>query len=187
MKPQDSQSTDLPAAPHPDWQGPDGVREPIEGRGAFVQAIKDLLGEAAAGTWTDLYFCAPQFEDWPLGDSDVVDALVRWSRLGGARHCQFIAGHYEQWPAHHPRWVQWRRTWSHLVNCWQPEEEMADHLPSMLLLSGPRRSLLLELTNNHYQTGWLTRTGSRLGAARQEIDAILQRSVPGFSATVLGL
>lgn len=165
----------------------DEFRHRIDGRATFLQTFVELLQEAAEGRWPNICLCAPHFLDWPLGDVAVVDALTQWARRGGQRHLDVLAANYEHWPQHHPRWLRWYQTWAHLVTCWQASEDLADPLPSILLLHRQQETVSLQLTNSHYQTGWLNRGGPRAALAHREIDVILQRSTPGFSASTLGL
>jgi hypothetical protein len=179
-----TQTNARPDAPGGD-DGPS--RRRIEGRGDFLRTLEALLQEAAQGHWPMMCFCAPHFLDWPLGSVSVVESLTAWAQRGGQRHCDFVALDFDRWPQMHPRWVRWYQTWAHLVNCWQAADEFVEQLPTALVLTRPDETLLLELTNSHYQTGWLHRGDTRAGALRREVDVILQRSSVGFSASVLGL
>jgi len=153
----------------------------FEGHAAFQQLVRDALLCAAHEGWREIIVCDPTFEDWPLGERAVVDALQKWA--GPGRKWTMLAGSFDEITRRHARFVQWRRTWSHLIDCRSVRSADPQFLPSCLI--GP---------------GWVMRrleiehcTGISGGEPRRRIDMQemlgewLRKSSPSFPATVLGL
>ena len=84
----------------------------------------------------------------------------------------------------HPRFTEWRRTWSHVVDCRLLDE--ADALqPPVLLLA--QALVTVRLVDPVRPRGSLSREAGDLLRNRELVDAVLQRSSEGFPATILGL
>ena len=101
------------AAPAPAATGL--LEGPFAGRDAFRQQVRDALACAAAQRWRHLVLCDASFEDWPLGEAAVVESLQAWARVG--RQFTMLAVGYDGLVRHHARFVAWRQTWSHLIDC----------------------------------------------------------------------
>ena len=172
-----------------DLSGPSGpfdpaapLDRPIAGRAAFRDAVRRAFSEAASAGWRELWCCDETFADWPLNDAGVIASLVRWARP--QRRLTLIARHFDDLAVRHPRWVAWRRTWSHVVVCRAVEPEMRLDVPT-LLCAPP--SCTLRLADGVRHLGTLTTDARDAVAAREQIDAISQRSSETFGATTLGL
>ena len=155
---------------------------PFAGRLAFRDAVRRAFAEAASAGWRELWCCDETFADWPLNDATVIASLVRWARP--QRRLTLIARHFDDLAVRHPRWVAWRRTWSHVVVCRAVEPEMRLDVPT-LLCAPP--SCTLRLADRVRHLGTLTTDAHDAVAAREQIDAISQRSSETFGATTLGL
>ena len=86
------------------------------GREAFRQRVRDALARAAGEGWRELILCDATFADWPLGERVCVEALHAWMR-GGQRQFTMLARRYDEVVRHHARFVDWRRQWSHRIDC----------------------------------------------------------------------
>ena len=153
----------------------------VNGLVAFQQLVRDTLVCASNQGWKEIIFCDATFADWPLGERAVADALQAWSKTG--RKFILLATRYDELMRRHARFVTWRKTWSHIIECracpsadpldfpsaiWSPQWVMrrldVEH-SGCIAGSEPERRLLL----------------------REELDEWLRNSSPGFPATVLGL
>jgi hypothetical protein len=126
-------------------------------------------------------FCDSTFETWPLGERAVAQSLQDWSKSG--RKLTMLAKNYHQVVRKHHRFVSWRRTWAHLVDCRANAALSDDDMPSALW--SPVWVL---------QTLDLTRRTGRCGsepalkvALKERLDECLRLSSPSFAATTLGL
>lgn len=69
-----------PTDPHPGL--PQG---PFIGRESFRAILRQALAEAAQDGWREVIVCDASFQDWPLGEREVVQALDTWARAGASR------------------------------------------------------------------------------------------------------
>jgi len=154
----------------------------ITSRSDFRQALRDGFALAAQQGCRELFLSDPDFSDWPLGETAVLDHLTRWAFAH--RRLTLLGGHFDDVPRRHVRFAQWRRQWSHLIDCRSPEEDDEHEVPTMLLAPG---LFTLRLLNPvQYRASWSTDEADAV-RAREQLDALLQRSVEGFPATTLGL
>jgi hypothetical protein len=148
----------------------------------FHAALRRAFETAADARALEIVLCDPDFADWPLGERAVVDALARWA--APRRRLQLLAGGYDQFACRHARWVEWRRAWSHLVECRVNEEIEAAQLPSLCLVPG---IVAVRLLDPVHHRGYASGDASDVQACREAIDAVSQRSMPAFPSTTLGL
>lgn len=153
----------------------------ISGRPAFVQAVRDVLARAALEGWNELILCDRDFHDWPLGEREVADSLQAWAR--GRRRFLMIALDFRPIQVHHPRFVRWRQTWDHLIECRQAQGGDADSFPSLLLTP----SWGMQRIDMERDVAICDHSAVRRTQWRQQIDELQKHSRPGFSASVLGL
>ena len=85
----------------------------LPGAIAFQQLVRDALACAAREGWREIILCDPDFGDWPLGERAVAQSLQAWSAAG--RRCTLLARRYDEVVRRHARFVNWRTTWSHIV------------------------------------------------------------------------
>lgn len=154
----------------------------IDGRGAFEDAVRAAFAEASVAGWRELYLCDADFAHWPLGERAVIDSLSQW--IGGGRRLTLIALHFDEVVRRHPRWLQWRRQWAHVVDCRVAADVPADDMPTLLLAPG---ALSLEVADTLRWQGRISRDAAVAIRVRERIDAILQRSVESVPVTTLGL
>lgn len=160
-----------------------GTAQGIDGRLEFNAALLVALDDCARAELPQLWLCDPDFSAWPLGSIEVITALSRW--IAPRRRLTLIAGDWEHLALHCPRWVAWRRRWSHAVQCLQVREEEAQQVPG--LLYGPPVVALRLQSSRPRVIGRLMRGGDDLGPLGDLVDALTQRAHEGFPATTLGL
>ena len=153
----------------------------IDGRSEFAAAVRLALSSAAQTRAQELCLVDPDFETWPLEDAEVLGALTAWARLP-KRRMLMLAASFDTLPRRCPRFVAWRRTWAHAVECRATEVEVSQ-IPT-LLLAGPRSLLLADRLQ--WRGHWLAED-SEIGGWREVVDVLLQRSDVDFPANTLGL
>src|SRR5437762_3131748 len=102
---------------------PDHDIAAITTRGEFIEALRGALLQALHDNVRELYWSDVDFVDWPLNEPALIDALTRWARPH--HRLLLLAQHYDEIQRRHPRFVQWRRTWSHVVDARSPTELQA--------------------------------------------------------------
>ncbi|MEZ5700774.1 MAG: hypothetical protein R3E42_00535 [Burkholderiaceae bacterium] len=152
-----------------------------EGRNRFAELVREALSRASEAGWPLLVLSDPNFADWPLGESGVVDALGQWARQG--RQLHFLARDYRVLRERAPRLVQWRVSWDHVVEARVCRGAIAERLPSALWTADWSLERL-DLTRSR---GVASRDSARSVDLRERLDACWQQGAAGFPATVLGL
>lgn len=151
------------------------------GREAFAQHVRDALASAARREWRAIVFCDATFEDWPLHERQVLESLQAWSRTG--RRFTMLASRYDAVIRHHARFVGWRRTWGHIIDCRICPNLDPVSFPSALWT--PQWALRrLDLVRS---TGVCGPEPERIVQVRELLDEVLLGSSPGFPASTLGL
>lgn len=153
----------------------------FSGPSEFAQRIRDFLAAAAVQKWPHMVWSDVDFQDWPLREKAVVEALNAWA--GPGRRLTMIAKRYNQVTLLHPRFVQWRGIWSHLVDCRVVRHLDDSEMPSALV--GPEWFLhRRETTRSNGICGKEPRGRVEL---TELLDECNRQSSPGFPATTLGL
>ncbi|MDO5692863.1 MAG: hypothetical protein Q4G70_10340 [Pseudomonadota bacterium] len=151
------------------------------GRETFRDHLRAGFKAAAERGWPELLLCDADFQAWPLGEREVVEALHAWARHG--QRFTMLARTFDEVPRQHARFVEWRRVWSHKIDCRICREADPMQLPSALW--SPAWSLRrLDPLRSHGLCG--EDPGFRL-TLREEIDGWLERGVAGFPAYTVGL
>ncbi len=153
----------------------------LNGRSVFTQAVRDALRAAARESWNELILCDANYADWPLGERAVVESLQAWAR--GGRRLHMLAMDYAGVARQHARFVKWRQTWDHIIECRVCRSSDALAFPSALWTPAwvmqridPERDVLV-----------CDSAASRRVELRQMLDEWRRDSTPGFPASVLGL
>jgi hypothetical protein len=154
----------------------------LASRGECRDAIRSAFAAAADAACRELWLCDADFIDWPLGEVEVIESLTRWA--GPHQRLTLFALGFEAFAQRHPRWLEWRRRWSHLVECRTLEALEAGRVPSLLLAPG---LLGLRIFDVEHGRGLATSDPIELRRCRETIDALLQRSVESLPVTTLGL
>lgn len=166
---------------------PETNREPglpegrIQGRAAFADLVRQALASAASERWNHLILSDPDFADWPLGERSVIDSLNAWA--GSGRRLQFLARDYGRLRERHPRLVQWRVTWSHIVEAHACRQLSAGDLPSAIWTP----EWAMERIDIDHCVMVASRVAARRAAVLERLQACWQQGAPSFPATMLGL
>lgn len=161
--------------------GPGAGAGRFHGRTEFQQIVRDALARAAEDGWREIIFSDATFEDWPLGERVVSEALQAWSKSG--RRFVMMATRYDDVLRRHARFVTWRRTWGHIIDCWAcPGADLTD-FPSAIW--SPAWALV-RLDPQH-SAGVHTTEPSRRLQLHESLMEWQRKSSPGFPATTLGL
>lgn len=147
----------------------------------FAALIRLSLATAAEQGWREIIVCDSTFEDWPLGERAVAQSLHDWSRSG--RKFTMLAKNYTEIVRRHARFVSWRQTWAHLVECRANAAIALDDMPSALW-SPVWVFQRLDLARC---TGVAGSGAGRRVALKERLDACLKLSSPAFAASTLGL
>ena len=166
----------MPAEPAVVPQGP------FEGREAFRQAVRDALERAVAQAWPELVLCDPDFDDWPLGERAVAEALHAWAQRG--QSLWMLAGRYDRVLQRHDRFVGFRRQWGHRIECRTARTGGATESVASLLWSPQWMIARLDRVRC---TGWAGHDPVRGARALERFDEAWHQARPGFPVTVLGL
>ncbi|MBF9266335.1 hypothetical protein [Paracidovorax cattleyae] len=153
----------------------------FEGRRDFDAGVRAALACAVREGWQELVLCDFDFHDWPLGDRDVEALLHAWA--GRGRRLTLLAAGYDELVRRHARFVRWRSTWDHIVECRKAPARERQELPGVLW-SG---HWVLQRLDPERCTGVAGGEPERRVQVRQVLDEWLRRSTPAFPATTLGL
>jgi hypothetical protein len=153
----------------------------FSGRSEFGDLIRQAFLAAAHQGWKEIIISDASFDDWPLGERAVTEALANWSRAG--RKLTMIARNYNAVIRRHPRFVTWRRTWSHIVECRSIGSGPSESFPSAMWTPG----WVFERLDLERSAGYSGHEASRRVALRECLNEHLLKSVPAFPATTLGL
>jgi hypothetical protein len=154
----------------------------ITSRSEFHEALRLALAEVAAVGCRELFMSDADFSDWPLSEPAVLESLTQWAR--SHRRLTMLAQQFDDLARRHGRWVEWRRQWSHLVECRTNTELEAAKVPTMLLAPGV---VMVRLVDTLRYRGSLARAAADMVQGRELLDAVLQRSEETFPVTTLGL
>lgn len=157
----------------------------IDSRRRFAEAIGWAFTRAMReGGRSRRILCVDRdFADWPLDGPELLDGLTAWLRAG-QRQLILLAASYEELPRRHSRFVAWRRNFTHAVFPYVAPEDVAAALPTLLLDDDGTCVRLIDAVH------WRGRAYADEREARpwrEQIDALVQRSEPGFPAQTLGL
>lgn len=168
-------SDQFPVTPSPLLQGR------FEGRSEFAELVRHAFVVAAEQGWREIILCDANFEDWPLGERSVAQSLHDWAGTG--RKLTMLAQNYDEVVRRHARFVTWRRTWSHIIECRSGASVSASDLPSAFWSP----AWVFERLDLVRSTGVAGPEAVRRLALRERLAEKLQRSSPAFAATTLGI
>lgn len=155
--------------------------QPIDGRGAFIEAVRHAIAHAVASRERELCFVDPDFETWPLDDAQLLASLTAWAREP-LRKLLLVAGNFDTVPRRFARFAEWRGTWAHVVEAHVTEIEPSQ-IPTLLLAG----SASLLLADRLRWRGHALSSDKEVADWREVVDVLMQRSEPGFAANTLGL
>ncbi len=152
----------------------------------FQAAIREAFASLAESACNDVVICDTDFADWPLGEISVIDSLTRW--VQPHRKFTVYAQNFDEALRRHARWVTWRRQFAHAVECRVVEPLEQGRMPSLFTArAGEVAGMTVRLFDASRYRGSLSADARDAVLAREQIDAISQRSAEGLPATTLGL
>lgn len=154
---------------------------PFGSRAAFRQALHEAFALAARRGSPRLWLVDPDFAHWPLDEREVLESLQQWARPH--RRLTLLAHHFDAVARMQPRFVAWRRRWSHIVEC-RARDPAEGTLPSWWVASGLGAVRLLDAGRFR---GVVDEDATLAQGLAQQCDAFSQRASPAFSAYTLGL
>lgn len=147
----------------------------------FHDALREAFKEIAQKGCREIFLCDENFADWPLSDAPVLEALTSW--VFAHRRLVMVARHFDEMPRRHARFVEWRRTYAHVMECKALEDENTA-MPCMLLAPPV---VCVRLFDPLRYRGGVFHESRDLIRSRDLFDAVSQRSVESFPASILGL
>jgi len=154
----------------------------ITSRAEFHAALRTAFGTLAQHGAREVWLCDEDFADWPLGERATIELLTQWA--AASRKLTLVARHFDEVARRHPRWVAWRRDWSHIVSCRTNTELATGEFPTVLLGLG---TVSVRLSDNAHHRGRLSHEKADEVHCKEQIDAVLQRSEEAFPASTTGL
>ncbi len=175
-------SDDLPL-PIPNGAGDAGAPA-IDSRSAFAAALRWGFDTAIALDARRIVCSDGDFAEWSvLDDPGLLQQLTEWLKRP-QRKMVLLARGDEGIARRWPRFPAWRRNWLHAVDAWQVPAELAGNLPTLLVAD---HGVSVHLVDTVHWRGRAALDERRAHQWREQIDAVLQRSEPGFGANTLGL
>jgi hypothetical protein len=156
---------------------------PIASKADFGAAVLWALQVSVAAGARRIVWVDPDFADWPLDEPALHDALTAWLRLPG-RRLVLLADDYGGVPRLQPRFVAWRRSWSHAVEAWTPADGPAGDLPTLAIDDG---SVCVHVIDAQRWRGRAVIDARATRLWRDQVDALLQRCETAFPIQTLGL
>lgn len=154
----------------------------ITSRSEFYDALREAFAFVADQGCREVFLADPSFHDWPLGERAVLENLTRWAYAH--RKLTLLAESFDEFPRRHARWVEWRRQWSHVVECRIVDEADVGQLTGLFLAPGLITLRVLDPEHYRASLSFDPVDGARV---REGLDALLQRSSEAFPVTTLGL
>ena len=151
------------------------------GREAFEQTVRDALACAAREGWREIIISDATFSDWPLRERAAVESLQAWSRSG--RRFVMLATRFDEVQRYQSRFVSWRQTWGHLIECRQCRNADPLGFPSAIWSPG----WMMQRHDTERSVFVCDTQANRRVALRQLLDECIRDSSPGFAASTLGL
>jgi hypothetical protein len=151
-------------------------------RAGFRDAVARCIADAAARRARRLTLVDQDFVGWPLEDAAVLDGLARFALLP-ERRIVLIAQRFDAVQRDCARFVQWRRTWSHVVQPLSPPEDRLTW-PTLVLADA---AFALRVFDRDRWRGRVEAGSSAVTQLAEEIDAFAQRCEASFPANVVGL
>ncbi len=157
---------------------PDGL---FAGREVFRQMVRDAFSSAARDGWHEMVICDPTFEDWPLRELSVVSSLHAWAKNG--RQLTMLATSFDSVARNQPRFVAFRKTWSHIIECRRFRTLVPGDFPSAIW----SRNWVMQRLDPVRSAGVSGSEPARRVRLKEVLDEKIRASVLGFPATTLGL
>ncbi|PLC03579.1 hypothetical protein CY658_22530 [Variovorax sp. RO1] len=154
----------------------------FDGREAFADLVRNALSAATDQGWSEIVFSDPDFTDWPLGERASIEALQAWSASG--RRLLLLARRFDLVERGHARFVTWRRTWDHIVECRAAGRTgSAEEVPSALWTP----TWCLHRIDPERSRGVCSSEARARRDLRESFDECWRQGRPVFAASTLGL
>jgi hypothetical protein len=153
----------------------------FSGRQEFEQNVRDALACAAREGWQEIILSDATFLDWPLRERAVLESLQAWSKKG--RHLTLLASRFDEVIRHHARFVSWRQTWDHIIDCRVCRGAAVVDFPSVIW----NHDWFLQRLDPQRCSGICSDDRERNVLLKQMLDEVIRESSPGFPASTLGL
>lgn len=153
----------------------------FSGREAFEQLVRNALIHAAREGWPEIILSDASFQDWPLRERAVVESLHAWSKAG--RHMILLATRYDEVTRNHARFVAWRKTWGHIIDCRVCRAVAPADFPSAIW----SRAWSMQRLDPLHSSGVCGQDQERRVQLREMLDEKIRNSAPGFPSSTLGL
>ena len=167
-------TTDTAARPVPDTHR-------FMGRVEFQNQVRAGLRAAADEGWRELWLADASFEDWPLGERVVAQALHDWSQTG--RKMFLLAKRYDHLQRTHHRFVSWRVQWAHIIEARALSALDASDFPSAV--ASPQ--WVLQRLDLERSRGVVSHGAARRVAVAETLREVWSRASPAFAASTLGI
>lgn len=153
----------------------------FSGREAFDQLVRNAFAQAAREGWPEIILCDATFKDWPLCERSVVDSLHAWAASG--RRLIMLATGYDEVIRSHARFVTWRKTWGHIIDCRICRVAAPLDFPSAIW----SRSWSMLRVDTQRSIGTCGYDRERRVYVREILDEKIRKSSSGFPISTLGL
>lgn len=153
----------------------------FSGRAAFEQLVRDALACAAREGWKEIILSDATYLDWPLRERSVLESLLAWSASG--RQMILLATRFDEVIRHQPRFVSWRQTWGHIIDCRVCPDAAPADFPSAIW----SRDWFMQRIDLERGIGVCGSERGRSIELREVLDEKIRNSSPGFPASTLGL
>lgn len=153
----------------------------FSGPAAFEQLVRDALACAARDGWKEIVLSDATFLDWPLRERSVLESLLAWSASG--RQMILLATRFDEVIRHQARFVSWRQTWGHIIDCRVCPDATPADFPSAIW----SRDWFMHRIDLERCIGVCGSERGRSIELREVLDERIRNSSPGFPASTLGL
>jgi hypothetical protein len=153
----------------------------FSGREAFEKTVRDALASADRLGWREIIVSDATFSDWPLRERAAVESLHAWSRAG--RRFVMLATRFDDVQRHFARFVAWRQTWGHIIECRLCRDADPLDFPSAIWTPG----WMMQRHDTERSVFVCDTQPARRVALKQVLDEWIRNSAPGFPASTLGL
>lgn len=151
------------------------------GRNAFIDLVRQAIATAASRGWVKMVWSDQDFSDWPLGERSVIDSIQAWSASGRSLH--LLAQDFATLRQKHPRFVQWRVAWSHLVEARATSRSSGGEVMSAIWTP----EWTMERLDLKHNVVVATFDPARRVALGERLEAEWHKAAPSFPASTLGL
>ncbi len=161
----------------------DALTMKFQGAAAFGLALRGqlrALADEPARLAPTLDWSDPDFESWPLEETELQDDLAGLFRQRRAR-LQLYCPDFALLARRHPRFAQWRRPWAHAIDAWSPVPRCA--VPALALGAGR----VIEWLEPATQQGRVDNGARAQRAAREQLDTLRERCQAAWPVTLLGV